>query len=137
VKFERLRERGSRVSKILVDSNILIELLNGDERALTYLSGMESCACSVLTVYEIYAGLTFSREEQRKTAKILFGYLDVIPVDFLTAQKAAEYTTRYGKGKAPDHLIAATAHLGGYDLATHNAKDFPMLETLEPYEVIP
>ena len=35
-----------------------------------------------------------------------------------------------------DHLIAATAKVGGYDLATHNRKDFPMLKIIEPYPVI-
>ena len=123
------------MNRVLVDTNILIELLNGDERALHYLAELGHCACSTITLYEVFAGLTPQREPQRQTARELFNYFDLIPVDATIAEKAAAFTLEYGKGKAPDHMIAATAHLGGYDLATHNRRDFPMITTIDPYPV--
>jgi hypothetical protein len=123
------------MSKVLLDSDILIDLLRGREDTRVFLhdlTGHSVPCCSVISVAEIYAGMR--QEETASTAALLDG-LVILPVTKEIAEAAGLFKRRSKSRRLElaDCLIAATAFAEGASLATGNAKDYPMPEiTLLP-----
>jgi hypothetical protein len=123
------------MSKILLDSDVLIDLLRGREatRAFVIEATAQSVpCCSVISVAEVHAGMRPS--EREPTAALLDGLL-IFPVTRRIAEVAGHFVSRE-KGRRlelADCLIAATALVEGASLATANTRDYPMPEiTLLP-----
>lgn len=122
---------------ILLDTNILIEQVRGNESARSWLSEARRqsgrLVTSALCVTELKGGM---RSPERRVIDRLLGLVDIVPVDEAIAHRAGELMRTYrrshqGIGIA-DYVIAATALIHGYELATLNIRDFPMFEDLEP-----
>ncbi|MBM4134865.1 MAG: type II toxin-antitoxin system VapC family toxin [Nitrospira sp.] len=118
------------MSKIVLDTDVLIDLLRGREavrRFLREITNQSVPCCSVISVAELYAGMR--PEEQVTTANLLDG-LVVLPVTREIAELAGHFKrrTKSRKLELADCLIAATALVEGASVATGNAKDYPMPE---------
>ena len=118
---------------ILVDSDVLIRHLRGDERAQDWLletrGAGEVLAVSVVTVAEILGGM---RSAERRDVRRLLDTMPCLLADQQVGERAGEYRRRYRRSHAaigtPDYLIAATASIHGAALATLNVRHFPMFD---------
>ena len=122
---------------ILLDSDVLIAHLRGDERATTWLEDVRrlhgQLATSAVCVAEITGGM---RSGERTSVWRLLSRMRTEPVTDLTARRAGEFARRFRRSHAAiglaDYLIAATADLRGYELGTLNVRHFPMIADLRP-----
>lgn len=119
---------------VLLDTNIIVDLLNGQPAARDYLRHLQIIHVSSITVYEVLAGCTGNRSSQLHVAEVLFSQCNVVAVSQSIAARAAGYQRRWNqKRKMADYLIEATAEELGAELATRNPKDFRQARTLVPY----
>lgn len=107
---------------LLLDTNILIDELRGEEPALGWLEQQGQVAISVITWAEV---LVACREGE---AERLESWLESFPrlaLDQAIARKTVQLRQRHGL-KVPDAIILATATCHGLTLATRNSRDFPL-----------
>jgi hypothetical protein len=122
---------------ILVDSDVLIAHLRGVGAARDWMlrarRDQGRLAASVVSVAEVGGGMR-SREGAEVTR--LLASLQIWPVDERVAWSAAELMRDHRaahSGIGPgDYLVAATALVGGMELATLNVRHFPMFQGLRP-----
>jgi len=118
------------MSRVLIDTDILINFLRGDEKTeeiLGNLSQEHDALCSAITVGEILAGM---RPQEKQKTYLLLKSLEVIPVTFEIAEQAGIWKFQF-KSKSlelDDCLIAATCSLSADQLLTENKKHYPMKE---------
>lgn len=118
------------MSKVLLDTDILIDILRGHEAIRTVLFDLTERAipcCSVISVAELYAGM---RPEEKHATDSLLDALVIVPVTQEIAEVAGRFKRRVKSRRLElaDCLIAATAFLEGAMLATGKTKDYPMPE---------
>jgi len=121
---------------MLLDTCIVIDVLRGREAALSFVDQLtDAPALSVITATELIVGVRKVRERRR--IERLFAVYSIHDISLEIASLAGDYVRQYGPshGVDPiDALIAATAKIGGYELATLNIKHFPMFKGLKrPY----
>jgi hypothetical protein len=114
---------------VLIDTDVAIDFLRGISYAQPLLTGMWAegqAVLSVLSVYELTAGM----RDAEKTAT--HNFINACVVEQVTSEiaiKAGELYRRYrAKGMtltSMDCLIAATALVKGYKVATRNVKHYP------------
>jgi predicted nucleic acid-binding protein len=127
---------------ILVDSDILIAHLRGLAIARDWLRDARRSggplAVSAVTVGEVTGGMGSS---ERAAVWRLLDTLMVEAVDGVVARRAGELMRRYRRSHAAiglaDYLIAATAEVRGFDLATLNVRHFPMFRGLRAPFAVP
>ncbi len=119
---------------ILVDSDVLIAHLRGLDAArdwLTEARRQARLAISVVTIAEIVGGM---RSAERREAWRLLAAFRVEPATEIIARRAGDFMRQYRRSHSGiglgDYLIAATADVKGYQLATLNVRHFPMFENL-------
>ena len=122
---------------ILLDTNVLIDYLRGNEEASRFLESIQENLCvSAMTVAELYAGARNDRE--RSSLDKFVEAFSVLPVNKTISKKGGEYRRKYGKSHNVDlidALIAATAVINEMNLFTLNKKHFPMLTKVSlPYK---
>lgn len=113
------------MGKVLVDTEILLDILRGASPAQEFLRshlGMKDLCCSVVNVAKVYASL--EKGEAVKAKKLISG-LHVYPLVMDVAIRAGEMKSRYKDLELEDCLIAATAQHLGAVLATRNIHKFP------------
>ena len=118
------------MTKIVLDTDVLIDLLRGREAARSFLQDVADRfvpCCSVISVAELYAGM---RSEEEVGTRTLLDGLVIIPVTHEIAEVAGRFkkSTTSCRLELADCLIAATACIEGATLATGNVKDYPMQE---------
>ena len=120
----------------LFDTDVLIEHLKGNQAATTLLlqaSAIGQAACSVLTRFELLAGM---RSNERSEIRGLLDSLNNIEASVDIATRAGEWARTYRRShegiSVIDYLVAATAEIHGADLLTQNVKHFPMFPELAP-----
>ena len=120
----------------LFDTDALIEHLRGNSQATNLLieaSSVGQAACSVLTRFELLAGM---RANERSQIRQLLDSLTNLETSVDVATRAGELARTYRRShegiSSIDYLIAATAEIHGADLLTRNTKHFPMFPQLEP-----
>lgn len=107
---------------ILLDSVILIDLLNEIEEAQTYVQSVRrDAAISVITRAEVLVGA--DSQENERAARYLLDRFPCVPITVETADHAARLGRRHN-WDLPDALQAAVAHEHGLRLATRNTNDF-------------
>lgn len=121
------------MASYLLDTNILIDVINGRQDAEALMRGLakeeESLGCCAINIAEVYAGL---RPQHQQRAEKLFSILTYYDITEETARKAG--TLKYAwarKGvtlSLPDVIIAAVAIAENLTVITHNVKHFPMPE---------
>ncbi len=117
---------------VLIDSDILIEYLRGNETAIQrlsklYKSGQVLCF-SPVTKAEITAGLRKGEEEI--TGK-LFSLMECLEINDKIGEKAGEYMKIFRPShnlEIADALIAATAYCNSVTLWSRNKKHYPMTD---------
>jgi predicted nucleic acid-binding protein len=121
---------------ILLDTDVAIDHLRGHPNAIAFLSSLTAQPLtSVVVVAELYAGV---RDGVERAKLVTFlGSLTILPLTESIAIEGGLFRRQYGKSHnvgLPDALIAATAQHAGLQLATLNARHFPMLDdVLVPY----
>ncbi len=119
---------------VLLDTNIIVDLLNGHPQARDYLRSLPELQISSITVYEILGGCVDARSNQLDVAEILINSCTVLAVTETIAARAAQYQRKQKlKRKMADFLIEATAEEFGLELATRNPKDFRKAKIVVPY----
>lgn len=116
--------------KVIVDTDVLIDVLRGSESIRAFLLEVTRDAvpcCSVISVAELCAGMRPAEEEPTRG---LLDALVMVPVTREIAEIAGRFkrTTRSRRLELADCLIAATAFAEGAAVATGNSKDYPMSE---------
>lgn len=122
---------------ILLDTNVLIDYLRGNEEASKFLESFQENLCvSAMTIAELYAGTRNDRE--RNSLDQFVEAFSVLPVNKIISKKGGVYRRKYGKSHNVDlidALIAATAVTNEMTLFTLNKKHFPMLAKVsKPYK---
>lgn len=124
---------------LLLDSDILIDHLRKDRKALEYLRQEIDAGSllfiSVISRTEIFSG---ARKGEEETIQSLFDLLMPVEVDAAIADRAGEYLKKYAKSHMVtigDAIIAATAREMGGHLVTRNLKHYPMkdIKIIKPY----
>jgi tRNA(fMet)-specific endonuclease VapC len=118
------------MKRILLDTDVLINFLRGQEKTRDYLASVLEDAdvcCSAVAVAEIHAGM--KEHERRKTTELLDS-LTIMDVTRDIAEKAGAYkrTIRSQGLDLDDCIIAATAFIQHAMLATGNIKHYPMTD---------
>lgn len=109
--------------KLLLDSVILIDHLNGVPPATAFLTANHAVAAiSVITRAEVLAGAGLP--EIAPVKKILDAFV-TLGIDRDTADSAAVLRREFG-WKLPDAFQAALAKQHGLQLVTRNSRDFPV-----------
>ena len=90
-------------------------------------------AISALTIAEVAGGM---RSGERREVWGLLSTFHTEPVTEAVARRAGEFQRTYHRSHhtigTVDYLIAATAVVNGYELATLNVRHFPMFAGLVP-----
>lgn len=112
--------------KYLVDSNIFIYHLNGEEIATNFLfNNRNECALSWVTYIEILSfDFNLDQEENVKTFLEDFYILDI---NGNIAKQAVE-NRKNKKIKIADNIIASTAQVNDLILVTRNVSDFRSID---------
>ena len=121
--------------RLVVDTDVLVEYLRGRAEAAAFLESRdEELIVSALTVAELFAGLR--GEDEERTLRRFLAAFRVAAADLRLAEHAGTLRRRWhpshGTGLA-DAFVAATAIDLDANLATFNAKHYPMLEAIVPY----
>lgn len=107
---------------VVFDTNILIDLFSGHEKASQTLARFpEKRAVSLITWIEVMVGARKYRQEER-TREVLDAFT-ILPVSLTVAERSVEIRQQCGM-KLPDAIILATAQVYSRTLLTRNSKDF-------------
>lgn len=106
----------------VVDTNILIDYLNGLKKARRELDSFDALYISLISWMEILVGAAEGDEESE--IREFLRRFRVHPVDEGVAKRAVEIQRRE-KIRLPDAIIWATAQHLGLLLVTRNTRDFP------------
>lgn len=107
--------------KAVIDSDILIDYLQGIDQARMEINRYSQPLYSIISWMEIMCGA--DTDDERKSAEALFKSMKRIDLSLEVAQKAVEERKDLGL-KLPDAVIMATAEHEGCILVTRNTKDF-------------
>jgi len=107
--------------KAVIDSDILIDYLQGIEEAKIEINRYRSPLYSIISWMEIMCGAESDKE--RESAANLFESMKGIDLSKTIAEKAVE-ERKAQKLKLPDAIILASADAEGCILVTRNTKDF-------------
>jgi len=119
------------LEKIVLDTNILIEILKNNKEMIQELEKFDVHYISEITQMELYYG-ALNKKELEKLKKFI-NLFEVIPINTKISNKASDLIYQYAKShnlNIPDGLIAATVLESGYKLFTYNLKDFKYIENL-------
>ncbi len=103
------------------DTNILIDWLNDNPKAIAELSRYKKHRISRVVWTELLAGVPII---ERNTLQRAISSLEVVEIDARIANAAADIRYR-SPMKLLDAYILATAQVNGAILITRNTKDFP------------
>lgn len=124
---------------VLLDTDILSAIMRRDEqataRARAYLTDQQRFTFSVVTRYEVLRGLlTKQAVRQQQAFEQLCAVSEVLPLtDDVALQAAAIYADLHRRGALIDDadiLIAATALVHGYAVATNNEAHYRRISSL-------
>jgi len=115
---------------IVLDTNILIEILKGDEKTIHKVESFaDELAISSISVMELYYG-ALNKAELNKLEKFS-SMFHIIQINETISKTAIGLIKSYAKSHTldiPDSLIAATCLTNDYQLFTYNLKDFKYIE---------
>jgi len=115
---------------VLCDTNIFIHAFNGRQDTIDKLQeiGLEQVALSVITVMELYQGMSNKVELAQLKRKIR--YYDVIEMDTAISKLATTLVEKFKLShglQIPDAIIGATAVIHQIPFYTYNTKDFDFI----------
>ncbi|MBN2823909.1 MAG: type II toxin-antitoxin system VapC family toxin [Campylobacterales bacterium] len=113
--------------KYLIDSNIIIYYLNGNQTVYEFIHQYkEFSALSIITYYEVL-NYDFSQDEEQIVKEFLESF-KTINLSQNMISKALE-NRKIKKIKMADNFILSAAQLLNLKLITHNIKDFQPFDT--------
>jgi predicted nucleic acid-binding protein len=119
---------------ILVDTDILIDFLRGNDKALDFIDEFSAhIILSPIVVAELYAGVKGTSE-----LSVLDNFVSlfrVAPISSEIAKAGGLYKHDFGKSHGvglADAILAATADIEHAELKTLNVKHYPMIKDLKP-----
>lgn len=111
---------------VLIDTDYVIDFLQGKSSVIIPLLTENVAFISVLTVYELYAGM---RPNEKQATEDFIQACQIELVSIETAKKAGALRFKYRqKGitlSIVDCIIAETARLNQHHVATGNKKHYP------------
>lgn len=114
---------------MIIDSNIVIEAVNADNRPLRELIERYVPSVSAITLVEVL-GYPRLDETDRRDLGDFFALTTVLPISDEVIDRAIALRQRRKMGLG-DALIAATALAHGLTLVTRNVKDFRWIDGLD------
>jgi len=108
--------------KALLDSDVLIDYLQGLPAARDELARYRRPLCSIISFIELLAGAHIAAE--RQAAETLLRSLGRIELTEDVARRAVELRQSL-RLKLPDAIVLASAEVEGCILVTRNTRDFP------------
>ena len=108
--------------KAVVDTNILVDYLQGVAAARNELTNYAAPLISLVTWMEIMVGAETSDEETH--LRSFLKRFEVHPITTPIAERAVAIR-RESRQRLPDAIIWATAQELGFILVTRNTRDFP------------
>lgn len=107
--------------KAVIDSDVLIDFLQGDPRAKAELDQYRDLRYSIISWMEVMCGA--GNEAEKDAASLLFSSMRRIELNLSIALRAV-HLRKSLKLKLPDAIILASAEEEGCILVTRNTKDF-------------
>ena len=119
--------------KVLFDTNILIDYLNGIELAREEIQRHEDKRISAITWMEVMAG---AKEDEIASVRAFLNRFEQVPVSAEVAENAVKIRREH-RIKLPDAIIWASAKTEEALLVSRNTKDFPSDQpgVRIPYEI--
>lgn len=118
---------------ILLDTNILIEILKGNEKTIQKVQSFsEELTISSISVMELYYG-AINKTELNKLEKFT-SLFKIVQINEKISKTAVQLVKSYAKSHnldIPDSLIAATCLTNDYRLFTYNLKDFRYIDEIK------
>lgn len=108
--------------KAVVDSDVLIDFLQGLPAARKELARYRRPLCSIVSFMEVLAGARSA--EERRAAEALLSSLGRVELTEEIARRAVELRQEL-RLKLPDAIVLASAEVEGCILVTRNTRDFP------------
>ena len=122
---------------MLIDTNIIIDHLRGEEKASILLSKIEKGIIkgyiSTIVEAEVLSGFQLNAKKVEEVKKLL-SIFQRIEIDSEIAQKGAEFRRKY-RCDLIDGLIAACAWKMGVELATRNMRHFININEIPLYKL--
>ena len=123
---------------ILLDSNIIIDVINGDKSIKEQIKNLspENVFISVITEMEVLIGAK-NKTMLMKLKKALKSY-NIINIDEKSSVTASRLINKYRLSHGldiPDSFIAAIALTHNLYLLTNNVKDFKFIQNLKLYNL--
>lgn len=118
-------------TKLLLDTNVLIDALRGYKPAINYVEAITEIYVSVVTASELMYGCK-NRIELNKISKLL-SYYNILHIDEEISKKALSLYEKYFLEKRlsfDDALIGATALCNDFVLVTKNVEHFSDIYSL-------
>ena len=109
--------------KAVIDSDVLIDYLQGVPAAREELARYRRPLCSTITFTELLASARTAAE--RQAAAALLGSLGRVELTEDIARRAVELRQTL-RLKLPDAIVLASAEVEGCILVTRNTRDFPV-----------
>lgn len=118
---------------MLVDTDVLIWNLRGNERAADRLDGMSGFRVSAVTYMELVQGVRDKGELRALRQSLSFWSARVVQIDEAISARACFLVEQYALSHSmqlADALIAATALELGFDLLTANDRHYRHVDGL-------
>jgi len=119
---------------MLVDSDVLIWYLRGDERAAQFLDGLPNLSLSAVTYMELVQGMRNRRELKDLQSDLKSRNAVILPIGERISERAVRLVEAHFHSHAlqlADALIGATALEHALPLATANTKHYKVIEGLK------
>ena len=127
---------------VVLDTNIIIDHLRQGGKKETTLTAIarnvakENLAISLVTVQELYEGLSTRERIKEEYLLAVITPLKILPYTFEIAQLAGEIARDLNRPiELADAAIAATAIVYNASLCTLNKKDFQKIPKIELFEL--
>ena len=108
--------------KAIIDSDVLIDYLQGIVAARVELGRYRQPHYSVISLMELLCGA--QTEAERQAAESLLATMERVELTEAVARRAVETRKQHGL-KLPDAIVLASAEEEGCLLVTRNTKHFP------------
>lgn len=119
---------------VLVDTDVLIWYLRGNEKAAKSLESLDSFCISVVTYMELVRGMRNAKELRTLKQTLREWEVKVVQIESEISMKAAMYVEEYFLSHSmqlADALIAATASHLGAEILTANDKHYKHLKDIK------
>ena len=116
----------------LIDTNIIVDYLRKNKKAVSFLEQQKSHKISLITVAELYQGA--KNKKEFNCIKTLLSHFNILPINKESSLLAIKLMEKYFLSSGLlilDALIAATAIVNNLTLVTGNIKHFQMIESIK------